>query len=647
MEQIKRIVLRSIKLQNWSSINSFVTFSENRTRIMGANKIGKTSIICAWRWLLTSRVDAVHPANYKLFDKRKPLTPQTPEAVVEAVVDINGIEYTLTRKAKAAFVKGEKATSDKYTTLIDNIEYTATQFNEWIEANIAPVAMLPFCIDGIFFATLCEEDKKKGRKVLEGIVGEITKGDFKGDYSIIADMLAKLPIEKIVEKTKAEIAQLNERVTKIPVEIEVKEGIIAKWNNDTPSNDEVNNAKARIAELDDKINNAVDKDAEKQREELFAKINSKELSLQQSRNAHEAEYCALVGGFKAQIKGVQEYNKNIEYENELLREDRARKERMLRNLINQVDGLQREREVLIKKRDEIKARVFAEHKCSYCGQDLPIEMLQDLKAKFLEQKSKELDAVVTQGKAVATNIADCEEQIKLLEEGLSMPLLLHTLQSDAEFVEKLKNAEDNFVRFEDTDVYKTTMQEIAELKQEVMNIKVADVEGLVIEKQSVMRELEDLLKRANSKDKCNELQDEIDVLYQEQKDVACKVVARQGVLDKCKEWIEERASIISNRINDRLEGCSIQMYSVQKNGEQTPDCVILDKNGVEYGKTNTAECLMMNIALQRLFMSHYGIELPIFVDECSRFSPSNIPVIKEQNILIFATDDKTLKIEHE
>jgi hypothetical protein len=46
-------------------------------------------------------------------------------------------------------------------------------------------------------------------------------------------------------------------------------------------------------------------------------------------------------------------------------------------------------------------------------------------------------------------------------------------------------------------------------------------------------------------------------------------------------------------------------------------------------------------------MSHYGIELPIFVDECSRFSPSNIPVVKEQNILIFATDDITLKIEHE
>ncbi|WP_208787227.1 hypothetical protein, partial [Enterococcus faecalis] len=186
------------------------------------------------------------------------MSPQTPEAVVEAVIDINGIEYTLTRKAKAAFVKGEKAASDKYTTLIDNIEYTATQFNEWLEANIAPVAMLPFCIDGIFFATLCEEDKKKGRKVLETIVGEITENDFKGDYSTIAEMLAKLPIEKIVEKTKAEIAQLNERVEKIPVEIEVKEDIIAKWNNDTPSDNEVNSAKARIAELDDKINNAVD-----------------------------------------------------------------------------------------------------------------------------------------------------------------------------------------------------------------------------------------------------------------------------------------------------------------------------------------------------------------------------------------------------
>ena len=88
------------------------------------------------------------------------------------------------------------------------------------------------------------------------------------------------------------------------------------------------------------------------------------------------------------------------------------------------------------------------------------------------------------------------------------------------------------------------------------------------------------------------------------------------------------------------------MFSSQKNGEQVPDCVILDSNGVEYGKTNTAEKLSINIELQRMFLLHFGIELPIFVDECSIFSPSNVPSLSQQHILIFATDDKILKVEH-
>ena len=186
------IKLKSIKLQNWSSKSCKVNFGGMRNKIMGTNEVGKTTIIAAWRWLLTSRVDAVHPANYEIFDRRYPLTPDTPVAVVEAVIEIDGYEYVLTRKAQAHFVKGVKAPSDKYTTLIDNIEYTATQFNEWLSANICPTENLPFVLDGIFFATLCEEDKKKGRKVLESIVGEITQADFKGDYSIILPMLERL-----------------------------------------------------------------------------------------------------------------------------------------------------------------------------------------------------------------------------------------------------------------------------------------------------------------------------------------------------------------------------------------------------------------------------------------------------------------------
>lgn len=647
MGQMKKMLLKSIKLQNWSSKSCKAEFGSARNKIMGTNEVGKTTIIAAWRWLLTSRVDAVHPANYEIFDRRYPLTPETPIAVVEAVVEIDGYEYVLTRKAQAHFVKGVKAPSDKYTTLIDNIEYTATQFNEWLSTNICPIENLPFVLDGIFFATLCEEDKKKGRKVLESIVGEITQADFKGDYSIILPMLERLPIEKVLEKANADKKDLEDRVDKIPIEIETKESVLASWGDTSAMESEAEDLKAKIAELDEKINGAVDNKAIEERNRMFAKINSKELSLLECRNTHNAQQYALTSEIKGKISEAKKFNENIEYQNELLREERNRKDRMLRNILNQIQGLRAEREALIKKRDEIKARQFAEHKCSYCGQELPFDILTEMRNKFVEQKQKELDAVVAQGKAVATQIADCEEQVAKLDEELSMPLLLHTPKDISELEKLLKDAEASVIPFENTGEYDVMMREINDLKASLPEVKSEDTSALIREKQDTMLKLEELLKKIGSKDMYNAIQAEIDGLREELRIVGVKVAEKEGEIAKCKEWIEERANIVSNRINDKLQGCSIQMFSIQKNGEQTPDCVILDKNGVKYGKTNTAETLLINIALQKLFMAHYNVELPIFVDECSRFAPSNVPNIQGQHVLIFATDDKCLNITQE
>lgn len=644
MGQIKKILLKSIKLQNWSSKSCKVYFGSARNKIMGTNEVGKTTIIAAWRWLLTSRVDAVHPANYEIFDRRYPLTPDTPEAVVEAVIEIDGYEYTLTRKAKASFVKGVKATSDKYTTLIDNIEYTATQFNEWLSANICPIENLPFAIDGIFFATLCEEDKKKGRKVLESIVGEITHADFKGDYSTILPMLERLPIEKVLEKASADKKDLEDRVKKIPIEIETKESVLSSWGDTSAMEKEVDDLRASITELDERISGAVDNKAVEERNRIFAEINSKELSLLECRNTHNARQYALTSEIRGKISEAKRYNENIEHQNELLREERTRKERMLRNILNQITGLRAERENLIKKRDAIKTRQFTETLCSYCGQELPFDKLEEMRNKFVEQNDAEFKAVVAQGKAVAAQIADCEEQAAQLDEALSTPLLLHTPKDISELEKLLKEAEECVIPFESTGEYDVMMREINDLKASLPEVKSEDTSVLVCARQDAMGRIEWLLRRIGSKDMYNSLQAEIEGLREELRAVGVKVAEKEGEIAKCKEWIEERASIVSNRINDKLQGCSIQMFSIQKNGEQAPNCVILDKNGVKYGKTNTAETLLINIALQKLFMAHYGIELPIFVDECSRFAPSNVPNIQGQHVLIFATDDKCLNV---
>lgn len=640
----KKIVLKSIKLQNWSSINSMVEFCEGRTIIKGMNKVGKSSIMNAWRWLLTSRVDAIHPANYKLFDKRFPLTPETPEAIVEAVVDVNGCEYILTRKAKAAFVKGEKAPSDKYTTLIDKVEYTATQFNEWLEANIAPVAMLPFCIDGIFFATLCEEDKKKGRKVLEAIVGEITQDDFMGDYSLIADMLAKLPIEKVLEKTKAEIAELDKSALRLPIEIEAKENIVASWATSGDIEAEIESKKKRIAELDEIINKGNDPSIVAKRSEIFAEMSKRELCLEEHRNSYNTQHVAEVNRVKSLIKASNESNRAIVERNCMAKQEFERAEQSLKLEKASLENLNNRRNTLLMRRDEIKARVFSDDKCVYCGQELPEDKLNEAKEMFAKQKNADLMFVVVDGKNTATQIAVCEARIAKLEEIIARGYNVESEVSVDDLHEELASIESNFKPYNTTDEYAALRKDIDDLKATLP--ETMDFTPIIAEKASVTKELQELLEKNGSKSQYNALLSDIEALRGQLRDIGNEKTYKLGVKAKCEEWIEERASIISNRVNSKLTTCSIQMFSLQKNGEQVPDCVILDSNGVEYGKTNTAERLSINIELQRMFLLHFGIELPTFVDECSIFSPSNVPSLSQQHILIFATDDKILKVEH-
>ena len=159
-----------------------------------------------------------------------------------------------------------------------------------------------------------------------------------------------------------------------------------------------------------------------------------------------------------------------------------------------------------------------------------------------------------------------------------------------------------------------------------------------------MEELMLLNRRYGLKDKADEIRSNIASLRIEQKGVATELAHLEGVLAKCAEYIEERASIISNRINGKLHDCKIQMWSLLKNGEVTPDCVVVNKEGVKYATCSNSERIRMNIALQKMFMAHWDIVLPLWVDESSVFSSFNLPVGDLQTVYLYASDNNYLQV---
>lgn len=652
---MKEIKLKNITLSNWKSLNANVQFNEGKTIIKGRNGIGKTSLQSAWNWLLSSYTNSTTPKNFELFDNRVELSPDTPIASVTAVVSVDGIEYALQKTAEAKFTRPRgsseyvKDKSDTYRYYIDNIEVSATNFTEWVRQNICPDDMLVYCLSGDFFATLCEDDKTKARKVLEQLVGEIKPSDFKGDYSILSDMLGKFSIEMIEERTKKEKKPYEDRLALLPKLIEQNENLINEFNkvDFDALFEKMQETKQEIELIDNQMLGRAEaiKPILGQRDAIFEIINSKTLKVNERRNTYLQAHNALKSEIKAKIGAIAQENALIKRRNEQKQQEYQRNSDLLEFERVRLNAMVMEQEGLRKKRDEIKAMVFDGDKCSYCGQELPIDQLEKAQEKFNENKMSSLENIVAQGKLNKKHIEGCEKKIVELETIEKNGVDIEPLQESEILEKELKAIEMSFVPFEETKEYKAMWEEIEALKTSLPQIPQNDNSELNETKKTLIAKLEGLNREYGVKDKANELKLEVVELQNEQREIVNKIAHLEGILAKCREWVEERANIISERINGKLEYCQIQMWQTQKNGEKVPACIITSTDGVKYATLNNSNRIKTCISLQQLFCEHFGIEMPIFIDEASVFDSKNLPILKNQAIYLYASDDNYLVVE--
>lgn len=260
---MKTVILKRLQLKDWKSKNIDIDFSAGITNISGKNEIGKSSLQQAWNWLLTSYTTPNSTRNEELFDNKFPLSPDTPTALVKAWLDIDGTEYTIERSATAKFkrprgqVEYVKDSSDAYSIKIDDIEVSATSFNDWLENVFCPIAVLPFVLEGAFFTALAEHDKKKARKVLEDMVGDISAEYLSGDYSSIKVRLDKYGIQQLKEQVASKGRPIKKRMEIIPAIIKSKAPVLMQFEKLDNKTDLL----AKIEELSVRLENNFSADA--------------------------------------------------------------------------------------------------------------------------------------------------------------------------------------------------------------------------------------------------------------------------------------------------------------------------------------------------------------------------------------------------
>ena len=647
--KIKKLVLKDFKGQNR-------TFEPNahKTFVKGANGVGKTTLYKAFCWLLTSYTDALNTKNHELFDSRLELTHGTPEARVSAVIELDGEEYTIERVAKAKFSRKRgssewtKDSSDSYSLYIDNIETSASDFSSWIERNIGSVDLLPYMLIGERFANLVIDDKKAARKILEQITGEITIDMMRGDYTMIKKDLQKYPIEQLLERYKAQLKPLNQRNNVIDALIETKESELHSFD-DIDFNDletRINEKTKEIARVDECIADT-SKALEPlvcEREKLIKEIHATTVELGDKRIAWESKLSSELSDIKRRIDYVDANNKEIAKKNKIARDEYDLLCATLYCKKKQLQALNDKREELLKRRDEVKARIFNMEVCAYCGHILS-EYDKDKERKlFNERKEADLQVIVNEGKLVKEQIEILNKKISNLAEHVNEGFNEMPLENKDELMAEYNFLLEQKTPFEKTDVYKTLDLEINYLKSKLSEIKV-DKDEFQIEKSKLMSELQELNREYGKKAVKDGFEREIDLLKLEKRNLGSEIVRIEGCIATIKEYEEERAKIISDKINEKLDDCKIVMYSRQKDGTLKPDCVIESMDSVKYATLNNSARIRICLSLQRMFCKHFEVNLPIFVDEAAVFDSEHLPIFDAQSVYLFASDDKVLIVE--
>ena len=659
---MKTIKLKRLEISDFRAKSITIDFKES-TSISGENGVGKSTIMKAWNWLLSGYTDSYSPMNSALFDDSKELSPDTPTARVKALVDIDGMEYTIERTATAKFSRKRgtteyvKDTSDQYNFYIDNIETKSNDFKQWIENNICQSDMITYVLDGSFLTSMIEEDKKGSRKVLEKIVGEIKEEDFRGDYSILKEDMKKYTIEQIEERTKKEIVPIKDRMSKIPALIDTHSTTIAEYSSKDFEGimKEIEKRKEEIEDIDNKIlgnGNAI-KPILGERNHLLDLINQKSAELNSERSKFNRANFDAEAELKKELDAAKATNKALVSDYEYAKKVIEQKRTMAECVKEDIKAVDEKYNQLKKDLSEIKARVFTDDKCAYCGQELPEDMLNEAKGKFNARKKADIDSCVERGKSTTRNKEELESKLASINKEISD--LLPTLENEPTLIDVAEiearyntlKEENREKRFEDTETYSRLVGEIEELKRSMPEIPENDNASLTEAKKVLMGTIDNLNREYGIKYKIEELKGKIKELKDEERELGSDLAILEGKLAKCAEYKQEKADIISYRINGKLKESTIDMWSRQKDGSLVPDVVLKGKNGVRFSSLNFSDRIRTCIDIQRMFMEHFGISLPVWVDESSCFSSNNFPMIDGQVIYLFASESQMIEVSYD
>lgn len=631
--------------------NTLDTDFSMKTVLSGQNEVGKSTV----KRIILDVLNC-HDENDREITGIRPHDENGVEIddvdIVRAVTfEIDGKAKTLKKITRQGRNKDGEVCSGHTDYYVNDVTYKMVEYNEFINDNIADLKILPFCLNAM---TLLLKSPTNQRIALSTFFGTHKNPEICDMFPQFAELKPMFDDGDVDQLKKVCRGKLNgtggrngsKGLVKERDEISTRIDTIHSTNEYTDLAElelQKKTYEPQLKEIEDKLSdyNKILEDKQKATEDIMS------LKFELSDMERETNADNQKKRMELQLQ-IDDFNASIHKGESMVRAKKANIENSEREVRFCTENLEKVRADWKK----AKELAFDENSinCPMCGQKLPEDKIESMRAEFEERKAKNLKALEDKGNALSSTSKELKQAIEDKKNEIA------DLEAELKELTERRDIVAKELRKVPTDVDMTGSSEYQALKAKIEEKEKAladenDTSELI---RKLKNERNELLRQVSSVDTKIELgvannkriDDSIADLEDKRKDLNQEVADWERKLDLLKEFTRKKNELLQADVNKYLNFATAKLFRPLLNGD-TEECCDFVYNGEAYARNlNHGARMLTEVDICRAFQKVASVNFPIIIDDTESVDDWRIPQIDNQLIMLKHTQDKELVIEN-
>lgn len=630
--------------------NTLDTDFSMKTVLSGQNEVGKSTV----KRIILDVLNC-HDENDREITGIRPHDESGAEIddvdIVRAVTfEISGKAKTLKKVTRQKRNKKGEITGSVTDYSINDVPYKMADYNQYINDNMAELGVLPFCLNAM---TLLNKSQAEQRLALASYFGTRTDEEICDMFPQFAELKPMLDDGDVDQLKKVCRGKLNgaggrngsKGLVKERDEISTRIDTIHSTNEYTDLAElelQKKTYEPQLKEIEDKLSdyNKILEDKQKATENVMNlkfELSDMERKANADNQKKRMELQSQIDDFHASIHKAES----------MIRAGKA----SIKTSEREIEDCTRDLEKVRADWKKAKELAFDESSinCPMCGQKLPEDKIESMRAEFDERKAKNLKELEDKGNALSSTSKELKQAIEdKKKEIIDLEAELKELTEKCDIVAKELGKVPTDVDMTGNSEYQALKAKIGEKEKALADEN--DTSELI---RKLKNERNELLRQVSSVDTKIELgvannkriDDSIADLEDKRKDLNQEIADWERKLDLLKEFTRKKNELLQADVNKYLDFATAKLFRPLLNGD-TEECCDFVYNGEAYARNlNHGARMLTEVDICRAFQKVANVNFPIIIDDTESVDDWRIPQIDNQLILLKHTQDKELVIE--